>query len=419
MRKLILCAMAILMISMTVFAGGNQESAKGPVTVTFGLWDEQQKPVLQGVVDKFNAEHQDIQVVMELTPWGQYWTKLDAAAGAGEAPDVFWMNVFLPKYVDGDVVLPLDDLIARDGVDMSAYVSAMTGMYNYKGTQWAVPKGLDSVVVALNTALFEKYGVTLPHEGWTWKTMKEKAAQLRDAMGNSGEYPILMELDAQPSQFNFVYQTGGFVISDDFTQSGYNLPATTEAYQNVVDLFNEKLLAPYKVLSETKGTDLFLSKKGAILFVGSWKSSVLENSELGKAGDITLITMPRQTQSNASVLGGLGYAIYKHSAHTEAAWEFVKYITGEEGNRIQAEAGIDIPALKSAQSFYLGNFKNINADTYFKAAENAVPFPAGPDLVKWLGIVEDNAARIFAQEVSAAEGTAAVYKEMQAIIDGK
>ncbi len=416
MKKVILVALLVLMTA-AVFAAGSKEASDSPVTISFGLWDENQKPALQKVVDQFNAEHNDIQVVVELTPWGQYWTKLDAAAGAGEAPDVFWMNVYLPKYVDGDVILPLDDLIAKDGVDLSGYVSAVTGMYNYEGSQWAMPKGLDSVAVALNTAIFKKYNVAVPEEGWTWNEMKVAASRLRDAMKKTGEYPILMELDAQPSHFNFTYQTGGNVINDDYTKSGYNLAATTKAYQNVVDLFDENLLAPYTVLSETKGTDLFLSQRGAILFVGSWKSSVLENSEIGKAGAVKLITMPKQDASNASVLGGLGYAIYKHSDHPEEAWEFVKYITGEVGNKIQAEAGIDIPALKNAQKYYLSNFSNINADTFFKAAENAVPFPAGPDLVSWIGIVNDYAAQIFAQEITAEQGTASIYKEMQAIIE--
>ncbi len=58
-----------------------------------------------------------------------------------------------------------------------------------------------------------------------------------------------MELDAQPSHFNFVHQTGGFVISDDYAKSGYDQPATVKAYQKVMDLFKDELLAPYTVLS--------------------------------------------------------------------------------------------------------------------------------------------------------------------------
>lgn len=417
MRKRMIVLVLLIVVAGILFAAGAKEAGKSKLTLA--LWDENQKPAIQKIVDQYNASQDKVEVVIELTPWDTYWTKLDAAAGSKSAPDIFWMNVYMPKYVDGGVLLPLDDLIARDKVDMNQYVPATVKMNRFEGKTYGMPKGLDSVAVALNLELFEKYGVATPKEGWTWQDMRVLAAQLRDAIAKKGgdEYPIVMELDAQPSHFNFAYQTGGYVISDDFKKSGYNLPETTLAYQRVVDLMDDGLMAPYVVLSDTKGTDLFLSGKGAILFVGSWKSSVLENSSLGVNKKIRLITMPNQEAGNTSVLGGLGYVISAFTKDKEGAWDAVKFITGEVGNRIQAEEGIDIPALKKSQATYLANFKNINIDAFFKAAEHAVPFPAGPDLVLWIGIIGDRAAEIFGGKTTAAAGTAAIYKEMQAILN--
>lgn len=414
MRSVLL---SVVVVSLVLVIGF--QHAYGEITLTFGLWDENQKPTMQKIVDAFNAAHEGVTVVIEQTPWTNYWMKLDAAAGAGQAPDIFWMNVYLPKYVKGNVVLPLDDYIARDALDLSVYIPALVQMYQYEGKQYTLPKGMDAVVVACNTALFDQYNVPHPQEGWTWEDMRNLAAQLRDGMkaAGSGEYPIVMELDAQPSHFNFVHQTGGFVISDDYAKSGYDQPATVKAYQKVMDLFKDELLAPYTVLSETKGTDLFLSGKGAMVFIGSWKSGVLENSTLGKEGKIQLITMPKQEASNVSVLGGLGFAIAANTKHPDEAWEFVKFIAGPEGNRIQGEDGIDIPAYIEAQKFYSEGFQNIDAGVFMKAAENSVKFPAGPALTKWIGVVNDEVARIFAGEVSPEEGCAKIYPEMQRMID--
>ena len=419
MRRVLLSLLLGMTIVAMLWPAIPQTASGAEITLSFALWDENQKPTMQKIVDAFNAAHDGVKVEIELTPWNNYWMKLDAAAGAGQAPDIFWMNVYLPKYVKGGVVLPLDEYIKKDGVDLSKYVTAITQMYNYEGKQYTLPKGMDSVVVAYNTALFDKYGVPYPQERWTWGDMRDLAAKLRDGMkaAGSGEYPILMELDPQPSHFNFVHQTGGFVISDDYAKSGYDKPETVKAYQNVMDLFKDELLAPYTVLSETKGTDLFLSEKGAIVFIGSWKSGVLENSTLGKDGKIKLITMPKQDVSNVSVLGGLGYAIPANTNHPDEAWEFVKFIAGPEGNRIQGEDGIDIPAYIEAQKFYSEGFQNIDASVFMKAADGAVKFPAGPALTQWYGVVNDNAARIFAGEVTPEEGCAAIYLEMQRIID--
>lgn len=417
-KKLVVVFLITVVGFGSVFANGQQEEA-GKKVLTVSIWDENQKPVIQQIIDEYNLQSDEYEAVLELTPWNQYWTKLDAAAGANQAADVFWMNVYLPKYVDGDILLPLDDFVKESNLDLSNYVETTLNTYNYKDSLWALPKGMDTVAVAYNKEIFDKYGVSYPSQGWTWDDMRDIATELKNKIKEAGasEYPILMELDAQPSHFNFAYQTGGFVIDDSWTKCGYNLDSTVEAYQNVVDLFNDDLLAPYTVLSETKGTDLFLSKRGAIVFIGSWKASVLENSSIAKGGNLGLITMPTQEAGNTSVLGGLGYAIFKNTKYPEGCFDLISFITSEKGNKIQGEKGIDIPAYKSAQKYYKDYFKNIDVQAFFDAANDSVPFPAGPDINAWFGIINDNVARIFAQELSAKEGCDIIYNQMQEILD--
>ena len=257
--------------ALTGCGGGGGESSDGPVSLTLSLWDEAQLPVIQENVDAFNAAHEgEIEVTIEQIPWDTYWTKLDASLETNEAPDVFWMNTYVQKYVDAGVLEPLDSYIEGESFDMSVYAEGRVNAYNVDGQQYALPKGLDAVVVALNTELFDRYGVELPQEGWTWDDMRDIASQLRDAIAAAGgsEYPIVMELDAQPSWMNFLYQNGGNYLSDDGKTCGIALPESKNAVQQVVDLMNNEQMAPYSVLTETKGTDLFISGQAAIVFFG-------------------------------------------------------------------------------------------------------------------------------------------------------
>jgi len=419
--KVFTLSLLLTMAIIPIFANGSQEmkNSSAKKQLTLSIWDENQKATIQEIVDSFNAQSTEYEATIQLTPWSTYWTKLDASAGAGDAADVFWMNVYLPKYVDGDVLLPLDEYITKNDIDINNYVQTTLDMYNYKNHIWAMPKGMDTVVVAYNKALFDKYDVAYPQKGWSWDDMKTISMELRDKIKKAGDtnYPILMELDAQPSYFNFIYQNGGYVVSDDYSKSGFNQPEVAKSFQNVVDLFNEKLLAPYNVLSETKGTDLFISKKGAMVFIGSWKASVLENCSIAQEGNLGLVTMPSQDVDNTSVIGGLGYAISKNTKYPDGSFALVKYLTGFEGNKIQGEKGIDIPAYRDAQKYYKEHFKNIDAQAFFDAADTSVPFPAGPDINAWIGIINDNAARILAQEISPEKGCELIYKDMQAAID--
>ncbi|HRY20698.1 MAG TPA: extracellular solute-binding protein, partial [Flexilinea sp.] len=210
--SLILCIVLLL----GIFSGANAAAEK--TKISFMLWDEVQSPVFETIIGKFMEANPDIEVELQLTPWNQYWTKLDAAAGAGTAPDVFWMNVFMPKYTDAGILEPLDSYIEKDGLDKSAWVPAMMELYSDKGVQYGMPKGMDVVVVAYNKGIFDKYGVEYPKEGWTWDEFVAKGAELRDKIAEKGgeEYPLAMEIDEpQPSYLQLLVQEGLKIYSDD------------------------------------------------------------------------------------------------------------------------------------------------------------------------------------------------------------
>lgn len=415
-KALALVLTAILVLS--VFAGCGSKKT-GPVELTLQLWDEAQQPVIQENVDKFNAAHEgEIHVTIEQIPWGTYWTKLDASLETDEAPDVFWMNVYVYKYAEAGLLEPLDAYIKKDNFDTGIYAQGRLNAYNLSGVQYALPKGLDTVAVALNTEIFSRYGVDLPKEGWTWDDMRAIATQLKDAIAAAGgsEYPIVMELDAQPSWMNFLYQNGGYFLSDDGKTTGVAEAASKDAVQQVVDLMANGQMAPYSVLSETKGTDLFISGQAGIVFIGSWKSSVLESSTLAENGNIQLIQMPKMAVNNSCNMGGLGYVMSSRCENKDAAWELIKYITGPEAEAYEAEKGIDIPACLSAQSAYVANFKNINAQVFMDASTTGFAYPSNGNF-DWTGYVDDAMAEAFSGTKTVSDALDNGAAQAQAVLD--
>lgn len=421
MKKGICMMLTFLMVGSLVACGNSQEGTEKnqgndseKTKISFALWDEVQKPIFDEIVEQFETENPDIDVELQLTPWSQYWTKLDAAMGSGSAADVFWMNTYLPKYAEAGVLEPLDEYIEKDKINMDDYVSVVKDAYNYKGVQYCMPKGVDTVQVFYNKDLFEKYDVEEPQSGWTWEDMKNLAEQLKSQIEKSGsdEYPILMELDAQPSFFNFINQSGGYVLSDDMKKAGFDQEGTIKAYEDMVALMDEGLMPDSKVLSDTKGTDLFLSQKGAILFMGSWKTSVIDEASF--ADQVGTIAMPVRENGNQSVIGGLGYAVNSNSENKDAAWKFVKYLAGEEANKLQAEAKIDVPALISAQQYYKAEHVDVNV--IFDAAETGFPFPTSAGVAEWLPTVNEISAKIFAKELTPEEGCKQMQEATQNIL---
>ncbi len=413
-RSFTLALVTAIMLSIFSFAPAMAETK-----ITYALWDESQKPVFDEIIAKFEEQNPDIDVELQLTPWSDYWTKLDAAMGANTAADVFWMNTYLPKYAAAGVLEPLDSYIEASGIDMNGYVAVIRDAYNLNGAQYAMPKGMDTVQVFYNKAIFAKYGVEAPKDGWSWADMVATATLLKDKIASAGaaEYPIVMELDPQPSYFNFIVQDGGFIISEDQKTSGFDQAGTAKSYQDVLDLMTAGVMPDYKVLSDTKGTDLFLSQKAAMVFMGSWKALLMDEASF--AADIGVVPMPKMDASNASVMGGLGYSMNANCQNKEAAWKLIQFLSGEEANKMQAEGKIDMPALISAQQYYVPNFKHIDANVFYKVAETGFFFPTSTAIAEWLPVVMDVSSQILSGAVSPADGCAQIHAQMQPILDAQ
>src|SRR5437868_4843700 len=110
MKRLISLSSIVLLLTILLTAcgsttGDTNQPAAGPVKLTYTIWDTNQKSALQQMADAFHKTHPNITVEITVTPWAQYWTKLETAATGGSTSDIFWMNgPNFPKYADNGVI---------------------------------------------------------------------------------------------------------------------------------------------------------------------------------------------------------------------------------------------------------------------------------------------------------------------------
>ncbi len=384
-------------------------------TITFSLWDENQAPVYEEIAKVFESENPDIDVEIQLTPWAQYWTKLDAALTGGQAADVIWMNTYLPKYAEAGVIEPLTDYIAAAGIDMSGYADACVSLSSNEGVVYGMPKGMDVIPVFINTAIFEKYEVELPSEDWDWAELVTKGAELRDAIaaGSGTEYAVAMELSPQSTIQNFTYQDGVEPWDNSTTPPApaYANPDAQKGYNDMLSLWEAEIMASYTILSDTPGSELFASEKAGIYFGGTWLISQFD--KLSFAQDIVLYQQPKRGDNNSSMLSGLSFTMNAATENKDAAWRFIEFLGGETSNQMQAEAGIDIPALVAEQEHY--STQNIDVSIVSDIAAKA--FFAGYNDVSALvyPIITEYSGRIFSGEFSPEEGLQRLTEEINSL----
>ncbi|MDR3052005.1 MAG: sugar ABC transporter substrate-binding protein [Oscillospiraceae bacterium] len=391
MKKL-LAALLLLCLALTALA---PLALAEDVTITFAFWDTNQEPGMKAIAEAYMAGHPGVKVETQVTPWDQYWTKLEAAAQGGALPDVFWMhsNQFF-KYANAGMLLDVTDL----NYDYTPYPPGVTKLYNYGGAQLAIPKDYDTIALAYNKEIFDKAGIPYPDDTWDWAKLREVAAQLTDK--ENGVYGFAAQQDTQSGYYSVVYQNEGFIFENGVP--GFDQAATQEAIQWWTDLTLKDGVSPDAASFADMGRDdQFQAGKVAMVFVGSWMmSSYTSNEQINDKFDLAVLP---QGKVRASIYNGLGYSGAYNTPHPDVVKDFLAFCGSEEANILQAQNKAAIPAYAGTEHYFVENFPNINIGAYPEMIAYGVQFPFGPNKSLWEPIETEEIAAVYSGEKTVAQ----------------
>lgn len=115
------------------------------------------------MLEKFQEENPDIEVVMDYSDWDGYWTKLPAQVAGGQTPDVFQMDYAkLAQYVENGVMAPLDDYVADGSLDLSNVAQSVIDSGSIDGKLYAVSTGTNAPVMLYRKDILDDLGIELP-----------------------------------------------------------------------------------------------------------------------------------------------------------------------------------------------------------------------------------------------------------------
>ncbi|MEV6415232.1 sugar ABC transporter substrate-binding protein [Kribbella sp. NPDC051718] len=358
--------------------GGDDKSAADPnakVTLSYGVWDANQKPVMEALATEFTKTHPNITVQVQLTPWADYWTKLKAAVTGGAAPDVFWMNgPNFQLYASNKVIAPMPGQ-----ADLSVYPKPLTDLYTFEGKPYGLPKDMDTVGVWYNKTLFDAKKVPYPKDDWTWADFKDATAKLTDA--SKGIYGTAAQLGSfQEYQYDTIAQAGGYVISPDGKKSGYDDPKSIAGLTFWTDLIKNKQSPDLKTMTDTTPIQLFEAGKIAMYWGGSWNVSEFTANTYTK-GKVDVAPLPRG-EKQATIIHGVANVVSGKTEHPDQAWEFVKYLGSKDAAEILGQKG-PIPAYNGTQTAWVKAHPELKLQTFLDSVSYAVPFPVSKNTAAW------------------------------------
>ena len=368
--------------------------ARDEVTITYAIWDNNQLPAHEQIMDAFMAANPGIKVEIQVVPWGNYWEKLQTAVAGGEAYDVFWMNgPNFPVYASKGVLMNLQDLVDAGEVDPSVYPASLVNLYSYEGNLYGVPKDFDTIGLYYNVDMFDKAGVAYPTADWTWDDLKAAAEKLT----TDGNWGFAATLEDQSNYWNLIFQNGGQVISEDGSKVLIDEPAACDAIKFNYS-FVEAGFSPdgATMSSIDPAIQLFPGGKVAMIFAGSWMARTYADAE----PTINVAPLP-MGQQRATIIHGLSNVVWSNTKHPDEAKALVKFLGSEEAALILAQSGTVIPAYQGMQQAWVDSLPEMNLqESFIDALAYAVPYPTAAKGMEWNTKIAEVLGEVWAGNVS-------------------
>ena len=335
-----LCALALIGTMTLTACGKKAEDGKtedGKTKIRFATWDVAgDVDKQQAMVDKFNEEHDDIEVTLEA--YGQdFDTKISAGMGSGDTPDVMYMWNY-PAYHEG--LEPLDSYIEKEGAEYKDnFYDALWPYNSIDGSTYGIPVGFTTHVLFYNKDLFAEAGVEEPTADWTWDDLQAAAKTITDKTDATG---FAFSMKPDPYDYEMFLWSNGAAYCDEEGKLDGNL--NSDKSKEVFEMFQQMEKDGYAVATEKSGTDEFRAQTAAMYIYGSWSINDFKADGLN-FGLVDIPAFADAGQDSVSILSTSGISMSKDSKNKEAAWEFVKFWTGEYASK--ERIGSEMPALYS------------------------------------------------------------------------
>ena len=400
-------------------AASTEAAPAEEVTLKWALWDLQSSPYYTSIKEAYEASHPGVTIEMVDLGSTDYMTVLATElSGSGSDFDVVTIKD-VPGYatlVQKGAILSLDDYIAKDGVDLSKYAGA-TDQVTVDGSLYELPFRNDFWLLFYNKDLFDAKGIAYPTNDMTFEEYDTLAREMTDTTFGSQIY------GAHYHTWRSAVQLFGVLDGKHSILDG-NYEFFKPYYEMVLNQEKDGVCRKYTDL-KTEGLHYSAAFSGgdvAMMNMGSWFISTmianLQNGEYDSSlcGNWGVVKYPHaEGVEPGSTLGTItGIAIASATDTPDASWEFVRWLSSEDGATVVANSG-NFPAIMSDEvKDIIAGLDGFPADEASKEALTVsnlyLEVPYAPNVSEINSALDSYHGSIMTGEMSIDDGIAAMNK---------
>jgi multiple sugar transport system substrate-binding protein len=349
---------AVALVSAAAFAGGSGEAAGSPaekVDLKIAWWGSQARH--EGtikVIELYMQKNPNVAITYEFTGWNDYWTKVTTMAAGGMMPDVMQQDYArIEEWASRGLHAPLDPFIKSGVLDISDTSESLLASGRINGQLYGINLGSNSQAFLLDVDAFNKAGIPLPAQDWTWEDFEKLARALHDELGT---YGMGIGLDGDNMWKSLYISNGQGAYTKDGKALGYADDALFSAYLKRVLVLIKDGVVPSKAEAQSTFGEATTNVQQMPIVTGKapmesiWSNqAVAVATAAGPGRNFTLIHLPRLKKSGPAsnyLKPSMLFSVSSQGKNQAEAAKLISFFTNDiDANKLlMAERGVPIAA---------------------------------------------------------------------------
>jgi multiple sugar transport system substrate-binding protein len=349
------------------------------VELRFAWWGSQDRHDRTiKAIQLFQQRNPNITITYEFAGFTDYFTKMLTQATGNNLPDLMQQDyATITQWNANKLLVPLDEYVSSGAINLSDVPKNSIDGGRIDGKLIAINLGNNSQTVALDVQAFEKAGVPLPPQNWSWDDFEQTAMQLHQKLGIWGVGSGLSDIQLWKSlylghgQWAFTPDGKGLGYTDDQKYIDYlkmvqrlQDAGASPSQQEEISQFRTASVESTPIVPGKAAMQYFWSNQ----LVAAWTAAGAD-----RKFQLTHLPRPKGGQAENYLKPSQFISITSHSKHPKEAAMFIDFITNDvEANKILlGERGVPIspkiqeaikPLLTPAQTETLNYLSRIEKD---------------------------------------------------------
>lgn len=322
--------------SATPSATGNEstpEKSSEKIEINISTWaGAEEAAEFQTIIDKLNGSSSSYKITQDSNP-ADYDTRLTTQLSGNAGPDLFWVSASRGAQLAArGVMLDITDRLSKSekpAANLNDYYDSAFGPFKVDGKIYALPWIMQPVVLYVNQDALDKAGITIG-DNWNWDSFMDTAKKLTldkngKSLGENGfdKNNIVQwgfTLNGWPPVQMFIWQAGGDVIAEDFSNSPIDTPESMKGFKFYRELLDSGVVPSQQTIRD-RGFDQMFRDGQVAMFMGGAADSLETRVESFKCVVREVPAGP--TGIKATFVDLLGMGINAKTKNPDVAFEAI------------------------------------------------------------------------------------------------